>query len=111
MLHTHTQDEDSKKNHLAGVLNKVSSDTSEEDNELGDETISGENDVEYAEFSLSVQTSPKEQIHNSNSIENCNNANGGESAFDDFMDLPISAHTSNVSSKCNKMRFNFMHKM
>lgn len=78
---------------------------------MGDETISGENDVEYAEFSLSVRTSPKEQVHNRNG-----DGASGDSAslngvpavddncavnvndFDDFMSLPISA-PANVSSK------------
>lgn len=38
-------------------------DSSDEDNDLDEGTISGENDVEYAEFSLSLRTSPKEQIN------------------------------------------------
>lgn len=89
---------------------------------MGDETISGENDVEYAEFSLSVRTSPKEQVQNNNcggagSSSSSSGGGGGlESAslngvptmaaancavnlneFDDFMSLPISA-TANISS-------------
>lgn len=102
------KDEDSKRNHREQTLSKIP-DSSEEDNELGDETISGENDVEYAEFSLSVRTSPKEQIQN-NPIENVANANGTSEAsvaaiasmngFDDFMALPIAAlPSSNVSSR------------
>lgn len=85
------------------TLNKIN-DSSEEDNELGEETISGENDVEYAEFSLSLRTSPKEQLQTN--ANDCNSLNGIQSAtncggvnmneFDDFMSLPISA---NVSSK------------
>lgn len=78
-------------------------DSSEEDNELGDDMMSGENaenDVEYAEFSLSVRTSPKEQIQNG-SIES-NSSNGIESTasngFDDFMSLPISSQSSNLAS-------------
>lgn len=98
-------------------VNKIH-DSSEEDNELGDETISGENDVEYAEFSLSVRTSPKEQMQNNNAGAcGIGSSNGGclESAslhgvptiaencavnineFDDFMSLPIST-PANVSS-------------
>lgn len=83
------------------LLRKVP-DSSEEDNELGDEMMSGENaenDVEYAEFSLSVRTSPKEQIQNG-SIES-NSSNGIESTapngFDDFMSLPISSQSSNLA--------------
>lgn len=77
---------------------------------MGDETISGENDVEYAEFSLSVRTSPKEQIHNnsiesnsSNGMVECStdpNAANGVNGFDDFMALPISSQPSNLSSMC-----------
>lgn len=93
------------------MLNKAQ-DSSEEDNELGDETISGENDVEYAEFSLSVRTSPKEQIQN-NSIES-NGSNGIESTapntaslneFDDFMAMPISSQQKNVTSMYSFMAF------
>lgn len=87
-------------------------DSSEEDNELGDETISGENDVEYAEFSLSVRTSPKEQIQQNNASENVNNTNGAAetstaalNGFDDFMALPITALPS--SSKCHRNEFPF----
>lgn len=43
-----------------------SNDSSDDENDTDDGTISGENDVEYAEFSLSVRTSPKEQIVNRN---------------------------------------------
>lgn len=43
-----------------------SNDSSDNENDTDDGTISGENDVEYAEFSLSVRTSPKEQIVNRN---------------------------------------------
>lgn len=76
---------------------------------MGDETISGENDVEYAEFSLSVRTSPKEHIHNnsiesnsSNGMAECSTAPNAASVngFDDFMALPISSQPSNLSSKC-----------
>lgn len=88
-------------NHKAIALSKVI-DSSEEDNEL-EETISGENDVEYAEFSLSVRTSPKEHIQD-NSIDSASSS-GIESAatnmngLDDFMVLPISTLSSNVSSE------------
>lgn len=104
-------------------LNKIH-DSSEEDNELGDETISGENDVEYAEFSLSVRTSPKEQVQNHNggacTRSNGNGGSGLESAsltgmptlaancavnineFDDFMSLPIST-PANVSSNSHPL--------
>lgn len=65
---------------------------------MGEETISGENDVEYAEFSLSLRTSPKEQVQN-NARENSNlNSDMNVNEFDDFMSLPISV-PSNVSSK------------
>lgn len=84
-------------NHKAFAVSKVN-DSSEEDNELEEETISGENDVEYAEFSLSVRTSPKEHIQD-NSIDSLN---GIESAtatningLDDLMALP----SSNISSE------------
>lgn len=91
--------------------------SSEEDNELGDDTISGENDFEYAEFSLSVRTSLKEQVQNNNT---CSTGIGSSTSlasaslnviptmtvncatnlneFDDFMSLPIST-LANVSSK------------
>lgn len=105
-------------------LNKIH-DGSEEDNELGDETISGENDVEYAEFSLSVRTSPKEQVQNRNggacssssssnvggSLENAN-LNGAANCavnlneFDDFLSLPIST-PANVSSNYFTLPFEF----
>lgn len=83
-------------------LSKVN-DSSEEDNEVEEETMSGENDVEYAEFSLSVRTSPKEHIQD-NSIDSAS-SNGIESAatningLDDFMVLPISTLPSNISSE------------
>lgn len=70
--------------------------SSEEDNELGEETISGENDVEYAEFSLSVRTSPKEQIKSNKNVDSTGAVADSTDAFDDFMVLPI---TSNLSSK------------
>lgn len=67
-------------------------DSSEEDNELGfEDPMSGENDVEYAEFSLNFRTSPKEQIKNNA------NAKGSENAINpinDFSSLPITASTS-----------------
>lgn len=90
---------------------------------MGDESISGENDVEYAEFSLSVRTSPKEQVqHNRNGGGACGSSSGSNSGgvresasltgvptmaancgvnmneFDDFMSLPISTTPANVSS-------------
>lgn len=84
-------------------LNRINDSSEEDNNELGDETISGENDVEYAEFSMSVRTSPKEQVQNRNG-----DGDGSGSAslncavnlneFDDFMSLPIST-PANVSSK------------
>lgn len=78
------------------IPNKAN-ESSEEDNELGEETISGENDVEYAEFSLSVRTSPKEQINSiNNATESTTTVAESTNAFDDFMVLPI---TSNLSSK------------
>lgn len=94
------KDGDTKQNHLACALTKVGSDTSEEDNELGDDTLSGENDVEYAEFSLSVhQKLPKELPTSNGNEPSGNNNNGIMSGFDDFMDLPISPNPSTVSSK------------
>lgn len=93
-----------QRNSQPRLLNKIN-DSSEEDNELGGETISGENDVEYAEFSLSLRTSPKEQMQGNASESNSLNdqkivANCGMNMneFDDFMSLPISS-PSNVSSK------------
>lgn len=89
-------------NHKAIALSKVN-DSSEEDNEVEEETISGENDVEYAEFSLSVRTSPKEHIQD-NSMDSASSS-GIESAatnmkgLDDFMVLPTSTLSSNVSSE------------
>lgn len=52
-----------------------SNDSSDNENDTDDGTISGENDVEYAEFSLSVRTSPKEQIvnRNGNATDELNN--------------------------------------
>lgn len=104
-------------------LNKIL-DSSEEDNELGDETISGENDVEYAEFSLSVRTSPKEQVQNNNAGGGGGGSTSGlESAslnsvptiaancavnlneFDDFMSLPISAPASKRFAKFYRIKF------
>lgn len=88
-------------------LNKIHDSSEEDNNELGDETISGENDVEYAEFSLSVRTSPKEQVQNSSRLEGASlnvvptigaNCAVNINEFDDFMSLPISA-AANVSSK------------
>lgn len=69
--------------------------SSEEDNELGEETISGENDVEYAEFSLSLRTSPKEQISNKNKGgADANDATAGSkqlpsNGIDEFLSLPV----------------------
>lgn len=75
--------------------------SSEEDNELGEETISGENDVEYAEFSLSLQTSPKEQISNTKkpATAPAGAASGSSqhpaaSGLDEFMSLPVTAFSS-----------------
>ncbi|XP_055316274.1 protein PF3D7_1417600-like [Sitodiplosis mosellana] len=90
------------------ALSKVN-DSSEEDNELEEETISGENDVEYAEFSLSVRTSPKEHIQDnyidsvsSNGIESVTtNMNGLD---DDFMTLPISTLPSSISNNRSRYR-------
>lgn len=71
--------------------------SSEEDNELGEETISGENDVEYAEFSLNLRTSPKEQIKNVTlAKESTSNATNG---IDDFSSLPITVLPSSTSGK------------
>lgn len=52
-----------------------SNDSSDDENDTDEGTISGENDVEYAEFSLSVRTSPKEQIvnRNTNASDELNN--------------------------------------
>lgn len=97
-----------RENHKPRALTKAM-DSSEEDNELEGETISGENDVEYAEFSLSVRTSPKEHIQD-NSIDSAN-SNGIDTVakmdgFDDFMVLPISTLPSNISSKCKHSTIN-----
>lgn len=87
------------RNKALRALSKLN-DSSEEDNELEDETISGENDVEYAEFSLSVRTSPKEHIQD-NSIDSLNgidsaatNINGLDNDF-----LPISTLPLNITSE------------
>ncbi|XP_031631421.1 uncharacterized protein LOC116345847 [Contarinia nasturtii] len=85
--------------------------SSEEDNELEEvqETISGENDVEYVEFSLNVRTSP-EQIQQ-NSIDSGGSSNGNSepivtNSLDDFMALPISTlpNISNISDTRNRYR-------
>lgn len=75
--------------------------SSEEDNELGEETISGENDVEYAEFSLSLRTSPMERISNANKpptgpSEEINGSCHHSTALglDEFMSLPVAAFSS-----------------
>lgn len=54
------------KKSTAPITTFRSNDSSDDENDTDDGTISGENDVEYAEFSLSVRTSPKEQILNQN---------------------------------------------
>lgn len=91
------QDEDLQRTGKMRCSNKIH-DSSEEDNELGEETISGENDVEYAEFSLSLRTSPKEQVQNNASERgvgpSSSNCGVGLNEFDDFMSLPISAPTN-----------------
>lgn len=93
------QDEDLQKP-AAITLVSQKNESSEEDNELGEETISGENDVEYAEFSLNLRTSPKEQIKNNfvtrNSEIPSNIVNGG---VDDFISLPVAISPSNISSE------------
>lgn len=102
------QDEELRRN-VTKRLNNKSNENSDEDNEVDEGTISGENDVEYAEFSVSLRTSPKEQI-NGNVIENAttnttattSTINTTESTtnannFDDFMILPISVLPSNIS--------------
>lgn len=80
------------------TANKVN-ESSEEDNELGEETISGENDVEYAEFSLSLRTSPKEQISNNTRAATTEPAGSNQhssNSLDEFMSLPVTAFPSNV---------------
>lgn len=63
----------------AAPITAFRSHSSDDENDTDDETISGENDVEYAEFSLSVRTSPKEQILNQN-----RNASSGAEVFNDM---------------------------
>lgn len=93
--------------------NKVN-ESSEEDNELGEETISGENDVEYAEFSLSLRTSPKEQISNNNRAATTESADGvsgsnqhSSNSLDEFMSLPVAAFPSTRLCPFNIICFNY----
>lgn len=80
---------------------------SEDDNNIEDETISGENDVEYAEFSMSLFIPPKDQLNKSrseaiaskrtqkqNNSTNSDNSNGicdtaTSTIDDDFMILSL----------------------
>lgn len=91
-------------------------DSSDDENDTDDGTISGENDVEYAEFSLSVRTSPKEQIvnRNGNASDELNhlprsqklkrstaNMDSYQQPKNDFMIMPMSSERNDISMPSN----------
>lgn len=96
-----------------------SNDSSDDENDTDDGTISGENDVEYAEFSLSVRTSPKEQIVNRNgnastASDELNNMprsqkpkrstatmDAGQQPNNDFMIMPMASERNDISMPSN----------
>lgn len=96
-----------------------SNDSSDDENDTDDGTISGENDVEYAEFSLSVRTSPKEQIVNRNgnastAPDELNNMprsqkpkrstatmEAGQRPNDEFMIMPMASERNDISMPSN----------
>lgn len=92
------------------------SNSSGDENDIDEETISGENDVEYAEFSMSLQMSPKDDTKTTNadkeastvsgSKRSSKNDQGGDRARDfsrlddDFM-LSLTAMSDNAASSSN----------
>lgn len=105
---TYNNHTDDQRGATAAAAHTVNGNDSADENDVDESTISGENDVEYAEFSMSLQMSPKERPSTATDDEQHRAQHDDNTVEDDFMTLTgMSDDESTLSVAAGKLQTNF----